>query len=232
MKFNIYVPSYKRSGKIKTGNIFPYCTYVVRDSERDAYENAGVNVISAADDEINSIPKVENWIIENTPEDVVCMIDDDVNKFSYRLERTEKIATPEEVYDEIIRVAQIVVDLGIGYASTPSDMNPKFYSQEYKFAGITGPLRIVNKEKCRSRFNEIPFLNDIDFELQELLKNRIILIPNYFCVDAEVDVNAGGSNDSKSLREFYSANETMRNKWGRYYEVAKDGKQGKVSVRR
>ena len=160
------------------------------------------------------------------------MIDDDIKGFVYRLEENEQISDPDVVYDELIRLSQIVVDLNIGYLSTPSDMNPRYYDREFKFCGVTGPVRIINKEKCQSRFNEIPFLNDVDFELQELLKNRIILIPNYFCADAFLDTNAGGSNDNKSLKQYYVANDTMKNKWGKYYEKAENGSPGKLRVSR
>ena len=232
MTLGIYVPSYRRSDTILTAKLIDCCKYVVRESEAEAYRKAGVEVVAVEDSLINSIPKVENWIIENTPEDVVCMVDDDIKSFIYRLESNEKLTDPDVIYDEIVRMAQILVDLNIGYMSTPNDINPKFYSQEFKFCGITGQLRIVNKAKCVARFNNIDFLNDIDFELQELLKNRIILIPCYFAVDAGIDTNKGGSNDDKTLRKFYIANETMKNKWGKYYEVAGTDTAGRLRVKR
>ena len=227
-----YVPSYKRSDKIITHKIVDYATYVVRKSEEEKYKTAGVKVWAVDDDLIVGIPKVQNYIIENAPEDVIVLLDDDINNFIYRLESNEKIEDIDVVYDELMRMAQLIVDLGIGYMSVPNDVNPKFYSSEFKFCGVTGQMRIVNKAKCKSRFNEIDFLNDIDFELQELLNNRIILIPNYFGVNAEIDTNAGGSNDKKTLEKYYTANETMQNKWGKYYKKSENGKPGRISVKR
>lgn len=232
MKVGFYVPSYKRYEKILTHKILPFCTYVVRKSEEDKYKEVGVNVLAVDDELINSIPKVENYIIENTPEEVIVMLDDDIKNFVYRLEENENIEDEDVIYDEIMRQAQLVVDLNIGYMSTPNDMNPKFYNCEFKFAGVTGQMRIINKNRCKSRFNEIDFLNDIDFELQELLQNRIILIPNYFIADAYVDTNAGGSNENKSLNKYYLANETMKNKWGKYYKVSENGKPGRIVIKR
>lgn len=232
MKVGFYIPSYHRSDSLLTHKILPFSVHVVRKSEEEKYKSVGVNVLAVEDELIDSIPKVENYIIENTPEDVIVILDDDIERFIYRIEENETLLDTDIVYDEIMRLAQLTVDLGIGYMSTPSDMNPKFYDREFKFCGITGGMRIINKNKCKSRFNDIDFLNDIDFELQELLQNRIILIPNYFIADACVDVNAGGSNDNKTLRKYYLANETMKNKWGKYYVKSQNGKPGRVKVDR
>jgi len=227
-----YIPSYKRSDRILTHKLADYATYVVRESEREKYEKAGVKVWSVADDLIVGIPKVQNYIIDNAKEDLIVIMDDDIKNFIYRIESNEILTDADVIYDEIMRMAQIVYDLDIGYMSVPNDVNPKFYSSEFKFCGITGQMRIINRKKCKSRFNEIDFLNDIDFELQELLHNRIILIPSYFGVNADIDTNSGGSNDRKTLEKFYIANEMMKNKWGVYYKEAEDGKPGRLNVKR
>jgi len=232
MTFNIYVPSYRRSGAIHTHRQLEYCTYVVRQSEADAYKATGVNVLAVDDALINSIPKVQNWLIANTPEDVICIADDDIHSFVYRLESNENIKDPATATAEIERFAQIIVDLGLGYMSVPNDKSPMYYDRPFKFVGVTGQLRIVNKAKCRSTFNAIDFLNDIDFELQELLKNRIILIPCYFLTDADIDTNAGGSNDSKTTQKFAMANIEMKQKWGKYFVRSKNGKPGRLAVSR
>lgn len=94
MTFNVYVPSYKRSNKILTQNAVEYCTYVVRKSEEEDYKKAGVKNIWAVEDElINSLVKVHNYIIDNAPEDVVCLIDDDVESLHFRLDTLRKSNT-------------------------------------------------------------------------------------------------------------------------------------------
>jgi len=232
MTFNIYVPSYRRSNAIHTNKLLEYCTYVVRQSEAWKYKSAGVDVLAVDDSLIDSIPKVQNWIIRSTPEDVVCIADDDIRSFVYRTDTNEKIKDARTATAEIERFARIVVDLGIGYMSVPNDISPMYYDRPYKFCGVTGQLRIVNKARCRAVFNDIDFLNDIDFELQELLHNRIILIPCYFLTDADIDTNAGGSNDSKSVNKFTLANIEMKQKWGKYYVASKNGKPGRLAVSR
>ena len=73
----IYVPSYKRYDRIMTWNVLNDCTYVVRESEEEAYREAGITkILTGPDEEINSLAKVRQWIIDNTPEDIVIQCDD------------------------------------------------------------------------------------------------------------------------------------------------------------
>lgn len=230
--FNIYIPSYNRENDILTNKYLEYCTFVVRKSQKERYEEKGVKVLAVEDDLINSIPKVQNWLIDNAEEDVICLIDDDIKSFVYRIEENEKITDTSIITKEIERLAQLVYDLDIGYLSTPNDMSPMYYDREFKFVGVTGQLRIINRKKVVSRFNDIDFLNDVDFALQELLRNRIYLIPNYFIADGIVDTNSGGSNENKTAKKFDIANDIMADKWGKYYEKAGEGKAGKLRVKR
>lgn len=234
MTFNIYVPSYKRYDAILTDRTVEYCTYVVRKSEEQAYCDAGVrNVLAVEDSEIDSLVKVHNWILENTPEDVVCLIDDDVEGYSYRTDTLKKIDSTEQATIEIERLAQLLYDLDIGYAATPSDISLMYYDRPFKFVGVTGQLKIFNKKALKTRFQEgLKFLCDMEFELQELLRNRIILIPEYFCNHAHMDTNSGGNNEQKSLSMFNAENEIMKQKWGKYYIKADGGKAGRLKVDR
>ena len=82
--FGIYVPSYKRYDCIKTDKVLNDCTYVVRESEEQLYRDAGVRkILAAPDQEIDSLPKIRQWIIDHTPEDIIVQIDDDIERFSY-----------------------------------------------------------------------------------------------------------------------------------------------------
>ena len=115
----IYVPSYHRYDCIKTDKILNDCTYVVRESEADLYRAAGVRkVLAAPDGEIDSLPKVRQWIIDNTPEDIVVQVDDDIERFSYVNKNNMVAVTDPDVVDaELVRIAQILSDLHLGFAS-------------------------------------------------------------------------------------------------------------------
>lgn len=232
MRFNIYVPSYRRADQIRTAELLEYCTYVVRESEKEAYEAAGVNVLAAPDEEVQGIAAVHNWILENTPEEVVAIIDDDIKHFIYRSHDNTPVRDPEEITREIERLAQLAADLNLGHVTTPIEVNPKFFNCEFKFTGIVGPMKIYNKEAIGSRrVNDIPYLSADDFVLQECLYNRVILIANYFTQEVGLDTNKGGSNDEKSGKQWKVACETMQNKWGKYF-VPSPMPPGKLRVKR
>ena len=77
-----------------TKNCLEYCTYVVREEEADAYRNAGIDdmLVIPKDATLECGGKVHSfmstlyWIIENTPEDVIFVADDDIKRFCYRLD--------------------------------------------------------------------------------------------------------------------------------------------------
>ena len=220
--FNIYIPSYRRSDRIMTHNLVEYSTYIVRKSEEELYKAKGVNVLAVEDSLIVGIPAVQNWLIENAPEDVICILDDDLTHFFYRTDVTQKLGEDdkETITAEIERLAQLAYDLEIGHVVTTRKGDPKSYTRPFSFSGIQGTLKIINRAKCKSRFCEIDFLNDVDFMLQELMRNRIILLSEYFSDVNIMDVNAGGSNVTKSAARFHVAVEQMKLKWGKYYEPA------------
>ena len=73
---------------------------------------------------------------------------------------------------------------------------------------------------------------DTDFVLQELLQNRIIIIPDYFGMQNQYDKNAGGNNENKNLRALNQTVEYMKNKWGKYYDHNFRTNQSRINVKR
>ncbi len=231
----VYVPSYKRSNDIKTYHVLNHCTYVVRESEEQAYRDAGVErLLVAPDEEINSLPKVRQWIIDNTPEDIVVQIDDDITGFSYvNKNNLVRIEDMDLVDAEFERVAQILSDLRLGFASIRMQENVIKYNEEFRFQSTIGLICWFNKSGSRSRYDEnIRFKADIDFQLQELLYNRIIIVPEYFRARAIYDKNEGGNSVDKNTKTLNATVDYMKSKWGRYYEHNFKTNQSKAKVRR
>lgn len=229
--FGIYIPSYKRAESITTYKILEYYKVVVRKSEEDDYLNVipKENLISVADEEINSIEKVVNWIVENSEEKVIAMIDDDMKDCLYRFDYNEKVTDKTVITSEIERIAQIMVDLGIGYGAVDTTKAPWNYGQEFTFAGTSGGLRWFNKNCYKSTFDsKIGYCCDTDVVLSELLKNRIVLKPKYFCSNGGTDKNKGG-NSSKKRQDMIDSFYRMKQKWGRYFDY--DLKTNKIYVR-
>jgi len=232
----IYVPSYKRHGTIMTAYAVPGCTYVVRESEKEQYKAVlpeGADVIAAADDSINSLGKVRQWIIDNAQEDIVIQLDDDIQLFCYELKvNYEPIKDKDIILDELLRVAQIIDDLRLGMASMTMTVDVRKHSSEFIFKGVTGIVNWFDKEYLKGKYEQEIIKVDLDFMLQELLHNRIIIIPDYLGVKGTYDKNAGGNNAGKTKQRLIDANNYLKIKWGRYYDFDYKTNQSKVRVKR
>ena len=214
----IYVMSYKRSDKILTGKLIPSATYFVRKSEEDAYRAAGIERIWAVEDEqISNAIKTYWHIVQNAPEDIVFVADDDIKAVCYRLDKATEIEDPETILDEIVRIAQLMVDLRVGYAAIDATGVPYGYDGPFAVKGTSGSMKWVNKRVFKAKPDEsVRFNYDLDLILQELMLNRIVLKPRYIVGRDFQDVNAGG--DSGKLRQDQlDSIMNMRRKWGKYF---------------
>lgn len=232
--FNIYVPSYKRYDKIKTKNILDYCTYVVRQSEAQDYMDAGIeDMLAVEDSQIDSMLKVYQWIIDNTKEDIIVMIDDDISNLIYRTDYNVAIEDKETATAELERIAVMMEDLKIGFAGVDFTSRPYGYTQEFDFKGTAGGLVWINKEFFKAKPDpNVEYNEDCDKVLQELLHNRIILKPKYLCMNAVLDVNAGGSNEGKLRQKQLDSIEYMKLKWGRYFQYSFKNNTPNICVKR
>lgn len=235
--FNIYCMSYRRPNKILTKHQFEYCTYVVRQEEEAAYRAAGVDdLLVIPDGAVRSFMSTLYWIIHNTPEDVIFIADDDIEKFVYRMSDTTYLELPdkrpdnERVTAEIERIAQLIYDLGIGYAFDQPTMAPYAYDCEFKFVGMPGHIRWINKKALKATYDpDDPAASDVDMMMQELLHNRIILQPRYLCAKAGMDLNEGASRTREGHMILVEA---MKNKWGMYYDYNYKRNFARIMVKR
>ena len=235
--FNIYCMSYKRADAIMTKRLFEYCTYVVREEEAEAYRAAGVDdLLAIPTGEVWDFMSTLYWIIDHTPEDVIFVADDDIEKFVYRIDDTRylenKDGTPdvEKITSEVERIAQLLYDLNLGLAFDQPTLAPYAYDREFQFKGMPGHIRWINKKALKATLTPGGLTpSDVDMALQELLYNRIILQPKYLCVKAFMDTNAGARKDRKVFLEF---TEAMQNKWGKYYVYNKRRNIGVINVKR
>jgi hypothetical protein len=229
--FGIYIISYKRPDTIMTHKLLEYYKVVIRESEFDEYAKTvhPENLLPVPDEEINSVVKVMNWVIDNAEEDCICILDDDCPCFYYRLEKSEAIYDPEIITSEIERIGQLMIDLDIGWGCDDATNVPWGYDAEFTFKGTTGGIRWINRKKLKARFRQdIGYCCDTDVVMQELLVNRIILKPKYLCPGGGADKNKGG-NSKKSRESMIASFEIMKSKWGKYFDY--DLNTNKIYVR-
>lgn len=233
LTFGVYVPSYKRyADKVRMYDHLEYCTYVVRKSEEELYRNHGITDLWVVEDSlIDNIHKVHQYIIDNSPEDIICIIDDD-GRMMYR-NITNEYMTNEQASIELERIAQIIADLKIGYACTDANPAPFYYTQEFMFKGMCGGCKWINKSVFKAKIDPDCMYNfDLDLELQELLVNRVIFRPIYFIDVGGQDTNEGGSNVDKSRAKMKQGVFYTKSKWGKYFDYNFDNNKAKINVKR
>ena len=231
----LYVPSYKRWNKLHEKKLLDnmYVTYVVRESEKQHYEGENVNCIAVEDSKINSLGKVRQWIIDNAKEDVVIQIDDDVKKLCYCLkENYIVIEDSETIINELVRISQILIDLKLGMASLTMTADVRKHISEFLWKGIIGGINWYNRSAVKGKYEGELIKVDTDFVLQELLHNRIIIVPDYMGMVSEHDRNAGGNNTSKTYERLVNDNNYLKLKWGKNYDFDYKKNQSKVVVKR
>ena len=236
VSFGIYVPSYKRSNRILTYHLIEKCTYMVRESEKQAYLDAGIkeeDLWSVQDEFINSGEKAYFYIIENAPEEIIVIADDDIEDFRYMLDTVENIGCDKEIItSELERIAQIIYDLKIGHAFIGPNAIPYMYDREFAFKGIPGAVKWYNRSVFKGKLDPKVVENfDIDIILQELLHNRICLYPKYLYDKGQIDVNAGG-NSSRRRQDQLDSIINMQAKWGRYFDYDLNKNKPKINVDR
>ena len=218
-----------------TQNCFEKCTYMVRKSEAPMYKANGVENIWEVDDElINSGSKAYFYIINNAPDDVIVIADDDIADFQYMLDTVRPIGDNKEVItDEIYRIAQLVYDLKVGFAFISPNCIPYEYDKEFGFYGIPGSVKWINRTVFKAKLDPKVSENfDIDLVLQELLVNRICLYPKYLHdKGGKKDVTSGGNSDRKRQAQLDSLH-NMRIKWGRYFKYDQNKNKPKINVER
>lgn len=234
LSVGIYVPSYRRWNRILTQELFEECTYLVRKSQEDDYRKAGVkNIWAVEDDQINNGIKAYYYIIDNAPEDIIVIADDDIHDAAYLLtEVTDLKQNKELITSEVYRIAQIIYDLGIGMAYCSPTIIPYNYTQEFAWKGIPGAVKWINRSVFKARYDYKVAENfDIDIIMQELLVNRITLMPKYLNFRADTDTNAGGN--SARFRSTQLASLTnMQAKWGKYFSFNKKNNKPSINVKR
>ncbi len=245
ISFNIYVMSYRRADAILSKKCFNQCSYVVRENEAEDYKAAGVTDMLIIPNgatlncgvPVSDFMTTFHWIIENTPEDVIAICDDDLKTYKYRrdiaIDIFDELDNPKDVVeDELVRMAQLLVDLNLGFLFTQPAYQLYNYTQEFCFKGMTGSTRIVNKAAWKCKY--VPgddAMSDIDMVYQELLMNRIVLQPRYFHgVTPPTLTNKGGTEDSSQSEKLFRI--AMKNKWGRYYNFDFKKNQTTINIKR
>ena len=229
-RFGIYCMSHNRYKTTTTKDMVEYCTYVVRENQAELYKKNGItDLISIPDGKVFDFMSTLYWIIENTKEDVICILDDDIKGFLHRTDFKETL-DKETSTMELERIGQLIYDLNIGYAFDTPTTNLYIYNAEFVFKGMPGHVRWINKKALKAKYDKNdPASSDVDMMYQELLKNRVCLQPKYFCSYALMDTNDGSDEDRQQHINLTLA---MSNKWGNYYKYDYKKNTAHINIKR
>lgn len=231
-KIGLYCPSYNRWNEIKTKNIVPSITYVVRKSQEDFYREAGVdNIWAVEDDKINSWCNVMNYIIDNSKEELITIMDDDISTFYFVTDEAIEVKDSDVIENEFVRNLNVMNDLDIGFGALFFNYDPKVYNKEIQFSGTLGSVYFFNKKTLKARFkNEAYAVADAELELQELLVNRIVYLPRFF--KARADYNSGSNTQSRTTKKVTDSFLWTKLKWGKYFVYDEKKLKTKIKVDR
>ena len=198
MKIGFYIVSYNRWDDIITNRSVPNATVVVRKSQEELYKGAGIEKVWAIqDDLIDSWVNVMNYVLNNAPEECIVIMDDDIKAFSYLRQQENKITDVEVIEDELIRISVMIHDLELGHGLLNFIADVRKYHEEFTFYGTGGGCYFFNKAVCKSQFfNEAYAVADAEFQLQELMENRLVIYPKYFSGNALF--NKGGNTQGRT----------------------------------
>lgn len=220
-----------------TETMLEYSTVVVREEEYDKYKEYGhKNLLVIPKGEVHDFMSTFYWIIENSPEDVICILDDDITQFVYRQDEIKKIGKDDEgreiITSELERIGQLLVDLKLGLAFSGINMAHYVYDKEFGFKGMVGPIRWINKLDFKAKYDpNDPAAGDIDMCYQELLLNRVVLQEKYVCAHA-VQNKIIGENENISRQDHIAYVSAMKNKWGKYYLYDFKKNEARINVKR
>lgn len=234
-RFGIYVISVDRweRGVITGKNLLHY-RYVVRKSQEAKYRECGFGDVLAVEDSlINSYGKVFNWLVDNAEEEVIAIIDDDIDHFVYRKESNEPITDPEVAESELTRLAQLTYDLGLGLCCGSPNGNIYSFRGEFGWTGIPGAWKIVNRTKIKARMDPSVGRNmDIDYVMQENLKNRVVLYQRYLTSKEYRDEKTNTTGTVVSKSDIEAGLNNMKSRWGKYFRYVRKRNLPKIHIKR
>lgn len=92
----IAIPSKGRAGKVPSWKYMPQGVVFVPELEVEAYQRTGIDRVVGIPNDVRGITATRNWILDNTSEDWVVFVDDDLKKAGWL-----------QVYDEYMQVQKM-----------------------------------------------------------------------------------------------------------------------------
>lgn len=233
MKFEIFAPSYKRAGEAFTQQYLPECTYVVSESEADAYRENGHRCWVVPDSAQGNLCRVRNYILDNAKSKRILLLDDDL----FRLQRWQrqkiKKLTGAQALEFIEHGFNLAEEWGVKFWGINCVSDKAAYREYMPFSlsnYIGGPFQAFID--CELRYDEsLPLKEDYDMTLQVCNRYRKALRFNQYNYIAKQHTNTGGCAAYRTMEREQSQFKLLQKKWGSEI-VRMDDERGRVNKKR
>lgn len=203
----IAVPSKGRAGLTSTNKILKEsAVFFIPESEYHQYKGIVKNIECVPKD-VQGITKTRNWILKNTSEKRVVMIDDDVVNQGYNfldIRRTKKIQIKEEGFwiEEFLKYFDITEQMGYKIWGTRTESSPRgsypykpILTRTYVTASLMG---IINDGEYLFDEN-FPVKEDYEICLRHIKDKGGILGIRYLHWENNHWVKDGGCKDYRTI---------------------------------
>jgi len=110
----IFIPSYKRAGKVKTAELVPSAYIACHAFEATEYKKLEKNKLMILPDALRgNIAKVRNYILDNAKDTQIVMLDDDIINIGHFEGRKWNNLAAHQVLDFLSKGYQVAKDLNL-----------------------------------------------------------------------------------------------------------------------
>lgn len=210
--------------------LFPGALVVVHQDEADAYAGLGAELL-VHPPEVRGIAPLKNWILDNVPDEVVFIVDDDISMLKAmagRPRRSAPITDPRAIRQIVENAAACAQAIGapvFGFNQNGGDVR-KFKNQDpFALSGwVGGAMGIIGREL---RYDStLKMRADIDFCLQAQLQQRCIFADLRFAFVEQRFNNTGGNSHMRSAERNQRELAYLKQKWGKWLSIV----EGKGTV--
>jgi hypothetical protein len=225
----VVVPSRRRVKNIPTIlSLLPDAVICVAESERADYAAAVPRKQLLCHRDLPGLIAIRNWLNDTIQEDCIVQIDDDLKGIRPLIGKNRRQTDPD-VIDQVIRNQhQVAQDLDISVFCWSRTRNTPMAQPQFQPFRVVGPVSSsfgLRGSARNRRFDpEIPGRADVDFTMQTLLKDRIVLMDMRWHFDhGRVFSGKGGNVGLLSDEDFERATRILYARWGRHLGRSKPG---------
>lgn len=224
--YRIVVPSRHRAGNMaKLRALLPTAYVTVEESEVDAYAKVMPPELLMPHPKLKNLSAIRNWITDNTPEEAVIMVDDDLTHVIQMGSHAKTLKDPEVLLQILEVDLQLARDLGAGVFCYHRSGNSVLTRPEVRpfrvVMPVTAAFCLRGHVKSKIRWDE-EMLSDLDLTMRLLLQERYVLVDaRYYWDFGQVFAGKGGNVGTITSEARAADRARLRERWGQYLGVTR-----------